>query len=195
MNVRVGLNTSAYSLGRVQISVLEETFDTRWARAFLAPPSLGHSGGQFIRKHINVYEVGRMQKEKKHAQVSGTTIMTFSNPSTFSHSCFCHILREKQDIFAVFICFPRAVYNRQSYKHMQFNDRVRRQMTIPVCPLSWPSVDWQDTSILHMPFLYRDLIAVKVLLEFKLPYKPAGIRTPNKSSITSLFLLSRLLDS
>lgn len=134
------------------------------------------------------------KKKKKYAQISGTPVVTFSNPSAFSHSSLCHILREKQNIFTMFVCFSRAVYNRQSWKHSQFNDRVRRQMTIPVCPLSWPCMDWQDTSILHMPFLYRDLTAVKVLLESKLTYEPVGIKTPNKISITSLFLLSRILD-
>lgn len=49
-------------------------------------------------------------------------------------------------------------------------------MTILACPLSWLCRDWQDTSILHMPFLYRDLTAVKALLKSKLPYKPAGIK-------------------
>lgn len=65
---------------------------------------LGYLEAQFIRKYINVYEVGRVQKEKNYAQISGAPVVTFSPASTFSHSYFCHILREKQDIYTIFIC-------------------------------------------------------------------------------------------
>jgi hypothetical protein len=69
-------------------------------------------------------------------------------------------------------------------------------MNILVCPFELAlHVDWQDTSILYMPFLYRALRAIKVLIESKLPYEPVGIKTLNKVLLTSLFLPSRFLDS
>lgn len=60
-------------LGSVAWIILSLMFRSQYWKRYLTPEKpesfysllrLGYLGGQFVRKHINVYEVGRMPKEK-----------------------------------------------------------------------------------------------------------------------------------
>lgn len=102
--------------------VLEEMLDTWGPDPFPHPPSPRMFGAQCIGN--TSCEMGRCKKQK-YAQVSGAPLVTFSISSIFSY--FCH------NIYTMFIYFPRAVDNSHVKTH-SFNDHVRRQMTIPVCP-------------------------------------------------------------
>lgn len=126
--------------------------------------------------------MGRVQKERKNTLKYQwpTCLKTFYPPSTFSHSHFRHVLREKQDISpCLFVCFPRAVDNRHAgtprWRIMEGN----RWLFLSV-PSSWSCTDWQNTDILHMPFLYRVLTTITVVFESKLSYEQIGMKTPNR---------------
>lgn len=181
MNVRVGSPyLGLYFSHLCSATLLEETFDTWQTGAFPIPSLTCDICGASSLGNTYMFMRWEGYKKKKKCMLKYQGLLMQVFLSLFLSLSLCYILREKQNIYTVFVCFPRAIDNRQSCKHTQFNDHVRRWWLFQSVPLSWLCIDWQDTSVLYLLFLDKDLTAVKVLLESKLPYEPVGIKILNR---------------